>query len=181
MTFLWYRKVLNPPTSWKLGILSPAWYEVILNIPWERCHNFPITAFISMQFGKNVESRLKLKLWMRVTFGIVMIWAKTGSPLLQPPGPNKIKTGSRNAICSTQLILSPLIHQLLLWTQHNGAKVLHHTNCILWPALKLKDLPIQDPDFDHHNPQFIHCAPALPKQMQRQHGKQNWTGFCRTW
>ena len=76
-----------------------------------------------MQFGKSVESKLKLKArklklkaksFMRVTFGIVMIWAKTRNPLLQPPGPNKIKTGSRDAIYSTQLLLSPLIHQLLL-------------------------------------------------------------------
>ena len=39
--------------------------------------------------------------------------------------------------------------------------------------VKLRDLAIQDPYFDHHNSWLIHCAPALPKQMQRQHGKQN--------
>ena len=60
---------------------------------------------------------------MKVTFGIVVIWVKTRSPLLQSPGPNKIKTGSRNTICSAQLLLSSLIQQLLLWTQQNGAKV----------------------------------------------------------
>ena len=108
-----------------------------------------------MQFGKSVESRLELKVRK---FHESQFWdcgdirAKPRSPLLQPPGPNKITTGSRNAICSTQLLLSPLIHQLLLQTQHNSTEVLYHTNCTLWSVLKLRDLTIQDPYFDHHNP-----------------------------
>ena len=72
---------------------------------------------------------------MRVTFGIVVIRAKTRSPLLQFPGPNKIKTGYRNAICSTQLLLSPLIYQSVLWTRHSAQ------------VFKLRDLPIQNAYF----------------------------------
>ena len=41
---------------------------------------------------------------MRVTFGIVVYMGKNQQPLLKPPGSNKVKAGSRNAICSTQLL-----------------------------------------------------------------------------
>ena len=68
-----------------------------------------------MQFDKSVESRLKLEVrkFYESHFWDCGDMGKNWEPLLQPPGPNRIKTGSRNAICSTQRLLSSLIHQLL--------------------------------------------------------------------
>ena len=61
-----------------------------------------------MQFGKNVESRLKLKVrkFHESHFRDCGDMSKTRSPFLQPPGPSKIKTGFHDAICSTQLLLT---------------------------------------------------------------------------
>ena len=70
-----------------------------------------------MQFVKNVESKLKLKVRKlhESHFGDCGdMGKKLEAAPSYAPGPNKIKTGSSNAICSTKLLLSPLIHQLLL-------------------------------------------------------------------
>ena len=63
-----------------------------------------------------MESKLKLndRKFHESRFWDCGVMVKNYESLSQPPGPNKIKTGSRNAICSTQLLLSPVIHQLLL-------------------------------------------------------------------
>ena len=55
------KKLKCAPTSWKLGNYVSSLIRCYLEHSLKNVHNFPIIAFNSMQFGKSVESRLKLK------------------------------------------------------------------------------------------------------------------------